>query len=94
MERAHIDSPHAHAWTRVDVIEAPTAPPQPTQENGQQSLYPNMSETVHHPDPRINQTLNALLSMGFDNQDNWLQQLAEAKRGDINAVLNALQPRH
>jgi len=53
-----------------------------------------MSEAVHHPDPRINQTLNALLSMGFDNQDNWLQQLVEAKRGDINAVLNALQPRH
>jgi sequestosome 1 len=92
MEQAHIDSPNGHDWTMVDG-EAATAPPQPTNQNNTQSLYPDMSETIHHPDPRINQTLNALLSMGFDNQDNWLQQLVEAKRGDINAVLNALQPR-
>jgi hypothetical protein len=41
-------------------------------------------------DPRVQNTVTHLMDMGFDNDDGWLVRLVEAKRGDINAVLNAL----
>jgi sequestosome 1 len=94
-ELVRIDDDAPNEWTMVEqenggAAVAPTAPIA----DSSQLLYPdvNMLESVHHPDPRVNQTLNALLGMGFENDDNWLMQLVEAKRGDINAVLNALQP--
>jgi len=96
MQQAQIDNNNAngaHDWTMIEGTEQPSAPPS-NSNNSQSSLYPDVSASAHHPDPRVNKTLNDLLAMGFDNQENWLLQLVETKRGDINAILNALQPRH
>lgn len=95
MQQSHIDNNAngAQDWTMIEGTEPPSAPASNT-DSAPQSLYPDMSASVHHPDPRVNKTLNDLMAMGFDNQDGWLQQLVETKRGDINAILNALQPRH
>jgi len=43
-------------------------------------------------DSRSVATLNQLLAMGFSNNDGWLTRLVIAKKGDLEAVLNALFP--
>jgi hypothetical protein len=43
-------------------------------------------------DARAMATLNQLLAMGFSNNDGWLTRLVIAKKGDLEAVLNALFP--
>jgi hypothetical protein len=32
------------------------------------------------------------MEMGYTNEHGWLEAIVEAKKGDLNAVLNALQP--
>ena len=45
-----------------------------------------------HSDPKIQVALQAMMNMGFNNEEGWLTNLIEAKKGDIGKVLDILQP--
>lgn len=94
-------------WTFVSPSGSPTpnTPPQaeadsaPVVESAPApsgaTLYPAIPQEPEpmHPDPRVNKSLQQMMSMGFSNDADWLVRLLEAKNGDISQVLDAMQPR-
>lgn len=64
------------------------------QETSTQTLYPELPQekVVHHPNPIINEAVETMLKMGFSNQGGLLTYLLAAEDGDINKVLEILQP--
>lgn len=50
------------------------------------------AQATRHPDPRVNESLGAMLAMGFSNEGGWLSQLLECVKGDIPRALDLLQP--
>ena len=46
----------------------------------------------HFLDPRVAEALAQMMSMGFNNDNGWLQNLLETKNGDIIQVLDAIRP--
>lgn len=43
-------------------------------------------------DARVNESLNAMMAMGFSNEGGWLTQLLETVDGSISNALDLLQP--
>lgn len=66
---------------------APSAP------NGA-SIYPELpkEKIIHHQNPIINEAVENMIRMGFSNQGGLLTYLLDAENGDINKVLEILQP--
>ncbi|XP_031624754.1 sequestosome-1 [Contarinia nasturtii] len=48
--------------------------------------------TPLHPDARVNESLTAMMAMGFSNEGGWLTQLLETVDGNISNALDLLQP--
>lgn len=60
-----------------------------------QTVQFHMPPQVFYPpssNPRVNQSLQQMLAMGFSNEEGWLTRLLEAKNGDIIQVLDAIKP--
>lgn len=60
----------------------PTAPPKSTDEKRGVLFY--------HPDPRINNSVHAMIAMGFSNEGAWLTQLLESVNGSIPDALDLM----
>merc|ERR1712047_201977 len=94
------DSPDGE-WTLINPSGSPAPAPQPestpapTTRAPSAPLYPAvpLEPEPMHPDPRVNKSLQQMMSMGFTNDGDWLVRLLEAKNGDISQVLDAMQPR-
>ncbi|XP_038142580.1 sequestosome-1 isoform X2 [Cyprinodon tularosa] len=52
------------------------------------ALYPHLPQEA---DPRLVESLSAMLSMGFSDEGGWLTHLLQAKNCDIGAALDAIQ---
>jgi len=59
------------------------------QSNSPESKTPKGQD--EHPDPKINDALQAMLNMGFTNDAGWLTNLLVAKQGDIGNTLDVLK---
>ncbi|XP_027865436.1 LOW QUALITY PROTEIN: sequestosome-1 [Xiphophorus couchianus] len=66
----------------------PGAPQQGPTGLREAALYPHLPQEA---DPRLVESLAAMLSMGFGDEGGWLTHLLQAKNGDIGAALDAIQ---
>lgn len=70
-------------------------PTAPEESSSSQTLYPQLlkeKRVVHHQNPIINEVVETMIKMGFSNQGGLLSYLLEDENGDINKVLEILQP--
>lgn len=72
--------------------QAPAKPKTPPTQ--QRVEYPDLRQVETHPNPAVQQALEQMQSMGYSNEGGWLTNLLEMKQGDINQVLDLLQPTH
>ncbi|XP_050415012.2 sequestosome-1 [Patella vulgata] len=82
--------------TSITIIggSAPVIPPTPatTTTPAATAPAPKPTQAPRHSDPRIAESVDQMLSMGFDNESGWLTHLLEAKGGDISQALDSIRP--
>ncbi|MPC10100.1 Sequestosome-1 [Portunus trituberculatus] len=94
----HSGSPEPEDWMLVNQdtsseASAPVSEAAPQTEKGEKKVsYPDLAELTPHPDPKIQRALENMSAMGYSNDGGWLTNLLEMKQGDINQVLDLLQP--
>ncbi|EDV54634.1 protein ref(2)P [Drosophila erecta] len=94
--RQHINVEQASANTQtaqVDTVSTSTSTTSVTTNSvGTSPAAPEekRSVPVYHTDERINQSIHAMMAMGFSNEGAWLTQLLESVQGDIPAALDVM----
>ncbi|KAK9303526.1 hypothetical protein QLX08_004834 [Tetragonisca angustula] len=81
--------------TNIKQVPSSSTAPSAPEGSSTQTLYPELpkeKKVVHHENPRINEAIETMLKMGFSNQSGLLTYLLDAENGDINKVLEILQP--
>ncbi|BFZ14661.1 hypothetical protein BsWGS_17700 [Bradybaena similaris] len=81
-----IPMPGPNATSQASSGAVPTSVPT----SGPQSAG-NPSQTKSHQNPRIQQSLDQMLSMGFSDTDGWLTALLTEFSGDIGSTLDAIK---
>ncbi|XP_018048907.1 PREDICTED: sequestosome-1 isoform X3 [Atta colombica] len=76
---------------------APSAPvAEPEKSSSNQKIYPPLPEEVrnefYHPNPKIQNAVEAMMAMGFTNEGSWLTHLLVAQNGDIDKALDVIHP--
>lgn len=73
--------------------QIPSAPASET-DCSQKKIYPELPEEskMYHSDPIIQTAVETMIRMGFSNQGGLLTYLLKAENGNINKVLDILQP--
>lgn len=57
-----------------------------------ENLYPSLSGEMKSKNPKVNESLDKMLSMGFSNTDGWLFHMLEQCNGEIETVCQMLEP--
>ena len=79
------------------IPSAPSAPvAEPEKSSSNQKIYPPLPEEVrnefYHPNPKIQNAVEAMMAMGFTNEGSWLTHLLVAQNGDIDKALDVIHP--
>ncbi|XP_043602991.1 sequestosome-1-like [Bombus pyrosoma] len=74
-----------------------TAPPLASQGSSAETIYPELPreincQEIYHENPKINEAVKAMIKMGFSNQSGLLTYLLGVEDGNIDNVLEILQP--
>ncbi|XP_022230578.2 protein ref(2)P [Drosophila obscura] len=81
--------------SQVDTVSTSTSTSVPTNSIGTSPAAPTAPEEkrtpiVYHNDERINDSIHAMMAMGFSNEGAWLTQLLESVQGNIPAALDIM----
>ncbi|EGI63141.1 Sequestosome-1 [Acromyrmex echinatior] len=79
------------------IPSTPSAPmAEPEKSSSNQKIYPPLPEEVrtefYHPNPKIQNAVEAMMAMGFTNEGSWLTHLLVAQNGDIDKALDVIHP--
>ncbi|KAL0103334.1 hypothetical protein PUN28_017544 [Cardiocondyla obscurior] len=78
------------------IKESTPSAPVPEKTPSNQQIYPSLPQEVrhefHHPDPKIQQAVEAMIAMGFSNEGQWLTHLLVAQNGNIDKALDVIYP--
>ncbi|XP_057324608.1 sequestosome-1 [Microplitis mediator] len=89
-------------WTVIKEVtpepkeQAKPSAPQESSPSSSKSIYPELPKVTpvfYHSDPKIQKAVEAMIQMGFSNENGWLTNLLVTKEGDIVRALDALQRR-
>ncbi|EDW90437.1 protein ref(2)P [Drosophila yakuba] len=93
-EEARVEQASANTQTaQVDTVSTSTSTTSvATNSVGTSPAAPEekRSVPVYHTDDRINQSIHAMMAMGFSNEGAWLTQLLESVQGNIPAALDVM----
>ncbi|KAG5319479.1 SQSTM protein, partial [Pseudoatta argentina] len=78
------------------IPSAPSAPVAEPEKSSNQKIYPPLPEEVknefYHPNPKIQNAVEAMMAMGFTNEGSWLTHLLVAQNGNIDKALDVIHP--
>ncbi|EDW37147.1 GL26088 [Drosophila persimilis] len=92
-EEEHREQATANTQTsQVDTVSTSTSTSVSTNSVGTSPAAPEekTTPTVYHTDERINDSIHAMMAMGFSNEGAWLTQLLESVQGNIPAALDIM----
>ena len=92
-------SSNTNETIRKQACSSSTAPPLTSQGSSAQTLYPELPretnyQEIYHENPTVNEAVKTMIKMGFSNQSGLLTYLLGVEDGNIDNVLEILEPTH